>query len=29
MVEAMGGDASALKSLDVALAQRDRARYPQ
>lgn len=29
MVSAMGGDASALKSLDVTLPQRDRARYPQ
>lgn len=29
MVEAMGGDASALKSLDVTLPLRDRARYPQ
>jgi ABC-type Zn uptake system ZnuABC Zn-binding protein ZnuA len=29
MVEAMGGDASALKALDVTPAQRDRARYPQ
>jgi ABC-type Zn uptake system ZnuABC Zn-binding protein ZnuA len=29
MVEAMGGDASALKALDVTLPQPDRARYPQ
>jgi ABC-type Zn uptake system ZnuABC Zn-binding protein ZnuA len=29
MVEAMGGDASALKALDVTLAGRDSARYPQ
>lgn len=29
MVEALGGDASALKTLDLRLPQRDRARYPQ
>jgi ABC-type Zn uptake system ZnuABC Zn-binding protein ZnuA len=29
MVEALGGDAGALKALDLTLPQRDRARYPQ